>query len=299
MRQRAHRDAGPGLRDDRAAPRQQLLLRDPALYTHMGRLRPELGRVDLPPRRHHHRHAEGPQPRERAREQVARLRVEDRAQGQMHGVPGGRRRIAPAERERSGRLACARRERRQHRLVRRLPAQPVRRPQRRQRGGDHLVGDQTADGHQHAGARQTEPLGGDPRPEVDLVADDRAGAPLAGEAGQRLRPPPGERARVPVAQRTLLLGGVVGPQRQARRRVGLVARRLQRGEPALLDRAQQLRAARHRDVVARRRRGPRQRHERVEMALPAGEGEQDAHYASAAIDAATSATIPSREPADA
>ena len=60
-----------------------------------------------------------------------------------------------------------------------------------------------------------------------------------------------------------------------------------------------LRAARHRDVVARRHRGPRQRHERVEVALPAGEGEQDPHYASAAIEAATSATIPSREPADA
>ena len=34
----------------------------------------------------------------------------------------------------------------------------------------------------------------------------------------------------------------------------------------------------------------RERHQRVEVALPAGEGEQDPHYRPAAIEAATSAT---------
>ena len=48
----------------------------------------------------------------------------------------------------------------------------------------------------------------------------------------------------------------------------------------------------------------REREQRIEVALPAGEGEQDPHQPSlwpsaAAIDAATSAPIPSREPADA
>ena len=67
VRERRERDPRAALRDDRAAPGQQLGLRDPALHADVGRLWTELGRVDLPARRHHDRHAELAQAGERTR----------------------------------------------------------------------------------------------------------------------------------------------------------------------------------------------------------------------------------------
>ena len=77
-------------------------------------------------------------------------------------------------------------------------------------------------------------------------------------------------------------------------RIGRRARGFERLEAALADRLAHVGAAGHRDVMAGRGGRARQWHERIEMTLTAGEGEQDPHgYSSpAAIEAATSATIP-------
>ena len=92
--------AGAALGDHRAAPRQQLLLRDPALHAHVRRLAAELGRVDLAASGHDDRDAERANAGERAREQVAGLGVEDRAEREVDGLAVGGGRVAGAERER-------------------------------------------------------------------------------------------------------------------------------------------------------------------------------------------------------
>jgi hypothetical protein len=154
----------------------------------------------------------------------------------------------------------------------------VRRPQGRHRRRNGLRPHEAgADDHEHARARDAEPLRGHPRAEVGLVADDRAGAPLASDAEQRGSALAGERPGVPLAQRPLLVDGVVGLERHPRRRVGCGARGRDRLEAELADRRPQLGAAGHRHLVACGERRARQRHERVEMPLPAGEGEQDPH----------------------
>ena len=139
------------------------------------------------------------------------------------------------------------------------------------------------------------------RAEVGLVAHDRVGAPRARELDAA---PP--RAAARACPRTTR--AAPAPRRPGRRRFsgiraagsGCVARRLDRLEAALADRlapcsARPVTATSWPAAAAARASGT----SGSRVPLPAGEGEQDPHYAPAAIEAATSATIPSREPADA
>jgi len=81
--------AGPGVGHDNVAMRQESLLPYEAIDAHVGGLMAQLGRVDLATHGDDDVRVQLAQPCHHAREQVARLLMEHRAESEVHGRPAG------------------------------------------------------------------------------------------------------------------------------------------------------------------------------------------------------------------
>jgi hypothetical protein len=151
--------------------------------------------------------------------------------------------------------------------------------QRRERLGDDLRANESLRGADEDD-REGKPraLGGDHGAEVDLAAHEDVRTPRSADVPHvhraLARDAPGER----VVQDRLLASEIDFEQRRARRR------RLGPGwpghehlEPELADPLGHRRPPAERDRMARLAHGPRDRHERFEVAAASGEGEEDPH----------------------
>ena len=164
-------------------------------------------------------------------------------------------------RQRSVGAAEARGEGRQHEAAVehreiRVGGQTVLVAQRVQRLSDDVLAQQAAGRqHEHADARDREPLGRNRSPEIDLIADHDVGLPRAGELDERRGVPPG------AAPREILPELPIGPvevdlhERLRRRRADPRFARGERIEPVPSDGGLQVARAGDRDRVPRALRG--------------------------------------------